>query len=151
MHMNQKGGGGKTSNRNTRSPPTLQASNEQRQGQPHKPLPEFYNKYFWTHGECAHEGSSSNNKTPKHQDTATFSRKRSGSTYGCTWQGGSTSLMILNTDNKINLLQKKNKIGVDPPPQIIVKADTGSTSHYYTQADSHALIDVQQQQKGSLS
>ena len=34
-------------------------------------------------------------------------------------------------------------IVVDPPPQIIKKADTRVTARYLTQADSRALVDVQ--------
>ena len=56
--------------------------------------------------------------------------------------------MIMNIYHKINLLQQKNKIVVDPPPQIIEKADTGSTVNYFTQADAHALVDVEQTNMG---
>ena len=51
--------------------------------------------------------------------------------------------MIPNTDHKINLLWQTNKIVVDPPPQNIEKTDTRLTAHYFTQADVHALVDVQ--------
>ena len=81
MHTDKTGGGRQTSNRNTC---TCQAEIETIQRQTHKPLPDFANKYFWTHGKCAHEGSACNNKLPKHQYTAIFSNKRSVSTYGCT-------------------------------------------------------------------
>ena len=47
-----------------------------------------------------------------------------------------------NKDNKIKFLQQK-QIVVDPPPHIIAKTDTGATAHYVTQADAHALLDVQ--------
>ena len=91
---------------------------------------------------CAYEGSVCNNKAPKHQDTVTFSKNRSGSTYGCTRQGVSTSLMMPNTYHKIHIIQQ-TIFFVDPPPQLIAKADTGETAHYSTQADAHALLDVQ--------
>ena len=81
IQTNQTGGGGPTSNRNIC---TLQAATETRQGQPHKPLPDFSNKYFWKHGMCAHEGVACNNKAPKNRDTSTFSNKCIGSTYVCT-------------------------------------------------------------------
>ena len=48
--------------------------------------------------------------------------------------------MLLNTDHKINLLQKTNKIDVDPPPKITSKADTKATAHYFTQVDAYALL-----------
>ena len=51
--------------------------------------------------------------------------------------------MVPNTDHKINLLQQTNEIVVDPPPQIIAKSDTVAKSHYFLQADSHALVYVQ--------
>ena len=104
----------------------------QDKGQPHKPLPEFSNKYCWKHGKCSHEGAGYNNKPPKHQDAEIFSNKRGGSTYGFTWKGGLTSLMMLKIYHKINILQQANKIVVDPPPHIIVKADTRATAHYFT-------------------
>ena len=52
--------------------------------------------------------------------------------------------MMPNTDHKINLLQQTKKIVVDPPPQITGKEYTGATVHYFTQADVHASVDVQQ-------
>ena len=42
--------------------------------------------------------------------------------------------MMPNTDYRINILQQTKKIVVEPPQQIIAKADT--------QADDHALLDV---------
>ena len=53
-----------------------------------------------------------------------------------------------NTDHKINILQQINKIIVDPPKKIIVKAHTGVRAHYFTQADSDALVDVQTKNMG---
>ena len=110
--------------------------------------PNFSKKYCWTHVKCAHEGSACNNKVPKHQDIATFSNKSSGSTYGCTWQGGSINLMMPNTYHKINLIQQTNNFFVDPPPQIFANSDTGATAHYFAQADAHALVDVQPTKMG---
>ena len=43
--INQAGGGGQTSNHNTHCPPNRQAATKPRQGQPHKLLPDFANKY----------------------------------------------------------------------------------------------------------
>ena len=58
--------------------------------------------------------------------------------------------MIPNTDNKINLLQQNFFVVVDPLPQLImVKAYTGETAHYFTQADSHALANIQQINMGN--
>ena len=54
----------------------------------------------------------------------------------------------MNIYHKINLLQQKNKIVVDPPPEIIDKADTGTTAHYFTQSDAHTLVDVQPTKMG---
>ena len=56
--------------------------------------------------------------------------------------------MIPNKDHKINLFQRTNKTFVDPPPQIIAKADTGATAQYFTQAYAHALVDVQPTKMG---
>ena len=50
--------------------------------------------------------------------------------------------MMLNTDHKINILQQTNKIVVNPQPQIITKADTRETTHFFTQDDAHALVGV---------
>ena len=58
-------------------------------------------------------------------------------------KGGSKSLMMLNADNKINLLQQTSKIIVYPPTQIISKADTREKAHYFTQANANALVDFQ--------
>ena len=53
--------------------------------------------------------------------------------------------MVKNIDNKINLIQKIIKIVVDPAPTpIMAKVDTGETSHYFTPADNHALVNIQQ-------
>ena len=143
MQANQSGGGGQTNNRNTCRPPTFQAATKTRQGQPHKPLLYFATKYFWTHGKCTHEGAACKNKAPKHQGTLTSSNKFSGSTYGCTWQGGLKKIMVLSIDNKINLICQTIKIVVEPPPSpILTKADTGSTAHYFTPADAHALFNI---------
>ena len=84
MHKNQAVGLGQTSNCNTHRPPTCQEATEPRQGQSHKPLPDFSNKYRWSYGKFKHEGASCNKNFFKHQDTATFCNKRSGSTYWCT-------------------------------------------------------------------
>ena len=51
--------------------------------------------------------------------------------------------MMPNTDHKINLLQQTKEIVVYPPPQIIAKSDTVVTAHYFNQAGTHALVDVQ--------
>ena len=52
--------------------------------------------------------------------------------------------MVLNIDNKINLIPKPIKLVVDPPPpHIIAKADTGVTSNYFTPLDAHALVNIQ--------
>ena len=121
MRAYQTGGGGKTSNCNNH---TRQAATEPRQGQPHNPLPDFANKYCWTHGKYAYEGEACTNKAPKHQYTETFSSKRGGSTYGCSCQEGLTSLMMLIIDNKINFLQQTNKTFLDPTPQIVARQQT---------------------------
>ena len=73
IQANQAGGGGQTNNRNTRCLPTCQAATETIESQPHKPLPYFATKYFWTHIKCAHEGSACKNKAPKYQDTSKIS------------------------------------------------------------------------------
>ena len=123
-----EGGGGNNRNRNKRRPPTRREETETRQGQLHKPSPDFSNKYFWKYGKCAHQGKACNNKEPKNQDTATLFNKLSGRKYGCTWQGGSKKLMVPNIDNKINLIRYTIKIVVDPPPQpIMAKVDTRET------------------------
>ena len=57
---------------------------------------------------------------------------------------------MTNTYHKINLLQKTNKIVVDPPPQIITKADTEDTAHYFTQTEARALVYVQPTKMGTL-
>ena len=85
---------------------TSQLATEQIQGKPHKSLPDFAKKYLWTHGKYAHKGEATNNKAPKHQDTANFPNKRSEITYGCTSKGGSTSLMMPNIYHKTNILQQ---------------------------------------------
>ena len=56
--------------------------------------------------------------------------------------------MMPNTDHKINHLQQTNKIVVDPPPKIISKADTAAAAHYFSQADTHALVYIQPTKMG---
>ena len=52
--------------------------------------------------------------------------------------------MLLNIDNKINLIRKTIKLVVDPlPPPIIGKAGTGSTSQYFNSVDVHAIFNIQ--------
>ena len=88
MQTNKTGGGGQTNNHTTLHPPTCQSATEPIQGQPHKPLPDFTNKYWWTHGKCAHKGAACKNKAARHQYSETFFNKHSGITYWCTWQWG---------------------------------------------------------------
>ena len=53
--------------------------------------------------------------------------------------------MVLNIDNKINLIRKTINLVVDPsPPPIIANSNTGSTEHYFTLADSHVIVNLQQ-------
>ena len=40
--------------------------------------------YCWSHGACGHKSSDCRNKKDGHQDDATFTNKKSGSTKGCT-------------------------------------------------------------------
>ena len=52
--------------------------------------------------------------------------------------------MVLNIDNKIDLIRKTIKNIVDPPPPpIMAKADIRATSHFFTPADSHSLGNIQ--------
>ena len=106
IQTNQSVGVGQTIDQNTYHPPTFQAETEPRQGQPHKPLPDFSTKYFWTHGNCAHERAACNNKSLNHKDTVTLCNKLNGITYGYTWQGESKKLMFSNIDNKINFIRR---------------------------------------------
>ena len=53
-----------------------------------------------------------------------------------------------DTDHKMNLLRLTKTIVVDPPPQIIVKADTGAKAHHFAQAGAHALLDAQPTKMG---
>ena len=141
---NQGGGREKKNNHSTCLPLTYQAATEARQRQPHKPLPYFATKYFWNHRKCAYEGAACNNKAPRHQDTDTFWNKHNGSTYGCTWQGGLNKTMMLNIDNKINLIWKAFKLVVDPlPPPIIAKYNIRALAHYSNSADSHEILNLQ--------
>ena len=97
--------------------PTVRGGGNKQPQHPHSPgrnwtktgstsqdLTRLCQKYCWTHGKFVHKGVVCNNKAPRHQNTATFSNKRGGKTYGCTWQGRPTSLMFANIDHKINLL-----------------------------------------------
>ena len=52
--------------------------------------------------------------------------------------------MVPSIDDRINFIRKTVQIVVDPPSESIMdKTDTGSTVHYSTQYDPHALVDVQ--------
>ena len=84
MKANQLLGGGQNNNPNTCCLLTLHSGTKTRQGQPHKPLPDFSTKYFWTHGNCAHERAACNNKSLNHKDTVTLCNKLNGITYGYT-------------------------------------------------------------------
>ena len=39
--------------------------------------------YCWTHGGCAHAGSTCNNKAPRHKNDTTFDNKMEGSKAFC--------------------------------------------------------------------
>jgi hypothetical protein len=41
--------------------------------------------YCWTHGNCAHKGSTCNTKAEGHIDTATYANMQGGSTNRCHW------------------------------------------------------------------
>ena len=52
--------------------------------------------------------------------------------------------MTSNIYNQINLIWKTVKIVVDPPPpHILAKADTRSTTHKFTPAYVHSLVNIQ--------
>ena len=40
--------------------------------------------YCWSHGACGHKSADCRNKKDGHQDTATFTNKKGGSTKGCS-------------------------------------------------------------------
>lgn len=43
------------------------------------------NRYFWTHGLCAHSGIACRNKADGHIDAETVEDRQGGSTCGCNW------------------------------------------------------------------
>ena len=52
--------------------------------------------------------------------------------------------MTSNIYNKINIIWKTIKFFVDPPPPpIVAKAYTRSTTHFFTPAYSHSLVNIQ--------
>ena len=52
--------------------------------------------------------------------------------------------MMLNIDNKINLIWKAFKLVVDPlTPPIIAKYNIRSLAHYFNSADSHEILNLQ--------
>ena len=52
--------------------------------------------------------------------------------------------MVPNIDNKRNRIRQSIKLVVHPPPPTFIdKANTGTTIHYFTIADSHALVILQ--------
>ena len=68
-------------------PPNL--STGPRQGQPCHPMPAYFDKYFWTHGQGSNKGGDYNSKAPGHKDRATIESRMDSSDYECTeWRCG---------------------------------------------------------------
>jgi hypothetical protein len=44
-------------------------------------------KYYWTHGNCAHDGTECNYKDEGHIDSATYGNRQGGSNYLCNGAG----------------------------------------------------------------
>ena len=58
--------------------------------------------------------------------------------------------MVLNIDNKINIIRENIKLIVDPSlPHIIAKSNTGTTAHYFTPADAHVIFNIQPTNTGT--
>ena len=67
---------GKSGSKNTNRPPNT--STRPPQGQPHHPMPAYFDKYFWTHGHGSHKGGNYNSKAPGHKDKAITENKTDG-------------------------------------------------------------------------
>eukprot|EP00957_Ditylum_brightwellii_P139735 10648778-Ditylum_brightwellii.AAC.1 len=66
-----------------------------------------------------------------------------GSNYKCKWWRGSDDDSDSNNINNSMFFITHNN-SVAPPQQqtLVVKADSGTTSHYFTSCDKHALHDL---------
>ena len=73
---------GKSVRKNTNSPPT--PSIRPRQGQPHHPMLEYFDKYCCTHGRGSHKGVNFNSKAPGHKYKAAMERSIGRRNYGFT-------------------------------------------------------------------
>ena len=109
-----------------------------------------FHKYCWTHGACAHDSPHCNNKNPGHKNEATFQDEMGGNTANCNqsnmnseWRCGSDNQLINNT-HIINY----SGTSVDPPSNIIAKADTGVSNHYFRTKDIKALLNIKPHTNG---
>jgi hypothetical protein len=72
---NPRGGRGRGRNTNRNNAPTNGRANTERSPR----------QYCWSHGACAHNGTTCNTRQPGHQASATFGNMMGGSTTNCFW------------------------------------------------------------------
>ena len=73
---------GKRGRNNINRPPN--PSTGPQQVQPRHPMPEYFEKYCWTHGRGSHKRGNCNSEAPGHKDKAKMEKNMYGSSYGCT-------------------------------------------------------------------
>ena len=128
---------GKSGSKNTNRPPNT--STRPPQGQPHHPMPAYFDKYFWTHGHGSHKGGNYNSKAPVHKEKSTTESKMYRSSYGCTkWRCGTVPKaetkernVLLNSIDSTSvppkLITYKHAVLNKPTKTINLKFDTGAT------------------------
>ena len=93
----------KSFSKNTKRHPI--PSTKPRQWQPCHPMPAYFDKYFWKHGQGSHKGGTFKSKAPGHKDMYTMESMMDGSNYGCTEWGCGTISKVANNNNR-NILSK---------------------------------------------
>ena len=73
---------GKSDRKNTNRTPTPSTGNIQ--GQPLHPMPEYFDKYYWTNGRGSHKGGNCKSKSPGNKYNSTMESRIDRSNYGCT-------------------------------------------------------------------
>ena len=138
---------GKSSSKNTNRPPTN--STVPHQGKPCHPIPEYFDKYFWTHGCGSHKGVNCNSEAPGHKDKATTEIRTDRSNHGCKklWCGtvpniatnNNRSILLKSTDSTLvppNIISYKHTVLKKSCKTIILRAYKGATEKYIRGQDT---------------
>ena len=103
------------------------------------------NKYCWTHGGCNHTSSECNARANGHKENATFDDRKGGSNAFCpTWKR--ERVRVSNVIKQFLLNQTCSSPKHTTTRRIVVKGNSGATTHYIGPQDAAVLQHVSVEQ-----